>query len=230
MPKISVFMPSHNKGGYVVTALRSIENQTRQDFEVFVLENSTDDGRTKSILRKNGYYDRPGIRVENIEDVPRGEVNVMGWLLNRWYPKANGEYIFYLSDDDLLMPRAFQLLAGHLDDNPDHGACYGTLQHANSSHPSDMQFTGYLIMARDTRGPGEVDCHVDGGQIMHRKSCLDDVGYPYFEESPELEIARHIDGMFMERLVRKHPLHPVDSPEPVATHRMTPKSTYTRSS
>lgn len=232
MTRISVFLPSYNKGEYVVTALRSIEGQTRQDFEVFVLENSTDDGRTKEILRKEGYYDnRPNIRVIDIEDVPRGEVNVMGWLLNRWYPKANGEYIFYISDDDLLLPQAFEVLAGHLDEHSDHGACYGTLQHANSSSPADTRLTGQMILAMQgaVLGPGQVDCRVDGGQIMHRKSCLDGVGFPYFEESPALEIARHIDGLFMEKLVQGHPLYPVDSQQPIATHRMTPQSTYTRS-
>lgn len=230
-PFVSVFMPSYNKGLYTLDGISSVLGQTRPELELWVLENSTD-GVTRGILKDSGLLEDPRVRYEEINDVPRGRVNVMGWLLNLYYPEAR-DYVFYISDDDVLTPDAFERLAGHLDTYPDHGACWGNLlgiaaENPGETGPDQGVMYSSVIYANRVAGAGSVDCHVDGGQIMHRASCLAPAGpvtQPYFEESPVLSIARHIDGIFMERLVHWYPLHPV--PHHVVTHRMTNLSTYT---
>jgi glycosyltransferase involved in cell wall biosynthesis len=228
MTPVSVFTPSYNKGEYVLEGIRSILAQTRPDLELWLLENSTD-GVTREIIKDSGLLADERIVYEEIDELPRGYVNIMGWLLNKYYVRAEPDsYIFYMSDDDVLPERSFEHLAGHLDENPDHEVCWGTLFTICAPVPgilsgADAAFTN-AIPARYIASPGTVDCRIDGGQIMHRKRALDAIEPPYFEESPVLDIARHIDGIFMERLVAHFPFYPV--PKHVVTHRMTPSSTY----
>ena len=50
-PKISVFLPSYNKGEYVLDALRSVLAQSRPDWELWILENSND-GKTNLLVEE----------------------------------------------------------------------------------------------------------------------------------------------------------------------------------
>lgn len=227
-PAVSVFCPAYNKGLYTLDTIRSVLAQTRPDWELWLLENSTDGatrGAIKGMLSVEA-PDDPRIRLEEIDQVPRGQVNVMGWLLNRYYGEANGRYVFYLSDDDLVDPDCFEHMAGYLDAHPEHHVCWASLRMSPCAGPGDTgPFPEVGIPARHVPGPGGVDCRIDGGQIMHRKSCLAAVARPWFEEGPAVEIARHIDGIFMERLVPHFPFHPID--RWLITHRYTELSTFT---
>lgn len=222
-------MPSYNKGAYVIDGIRSVFAQTRGDWELWILENSTD-GTTRQGIADAGFLKDSRINYEELDSVPRGRVNMMGWLLNRYYRDANGRYILYLSDDDLLQPRCLEFMAGYLDEHPEHGACWATLNCISANAPgiTEGPNTHLYIPADGIRGPGTVDEKVDGGQVMHRASCLDDVSFPFFEETPDLLIARHIDGLFLEKLVKTHPLHPVGDFRTLIIHRVTPLSTYTK--
>lgn len=228
-PAVSVFMPSHNKGAFAIDGIRSIFSQTRTDWELWILENSTDNDVTRSLLREFLDNEAPASKVYYEEcDVP-GDVRssrvVPTWLLNQYYGEANGRYIFYISDDDLIDPRCFEFAAGFLDSSTA-TACWFPLQRNNIRAPgSPGTFGGGVIPSDGIRGPGSVCDQVDGGQIMHRKTCLDDMSWPWFEENPAIA-AGHWDGLFMNKLVERHPLHPVPNAPVLAVHRHTPLSMY----
>lgn len=227
MTKVSVFMPSFNKGGYVLDGIRSVVAQTMPDWELWVMENSTDDA-TRELIRDSGLLDDSRIIYEDIDLSPdkRGSVNMMGWLLNQYYPLANGEYIFYLSDDDLVDPECFAEMAGYLDDTG-YDVCWASLRCTGCSGPGDVgPFENSGIAAREIKEQGRIDGLVDGGQIMHRKTCLDNLDRPYFYEGNVYDMARHIDGMFMEKLAGYCKFYPVD--KWLMTHRFTSVSTYTK--
>jgi glycosyltransferase involved in cell wall biosynthesis len=229
-PAVSVFMPSYNKGAYAIDGIRSIFNQSRTDWELWILENSTDGGLTRSLLREFLASEAPAGKVHyekiDVPDRIRQTRVVPTWLLNTYYPDASGRYIFYISDDDLAMPTCFEQAAGFLDQNPDIGACWFSLRRTTASHPGDPgRFDGEVITADGVRGLHTVCDRVDGGQIMHRKSCLDEMTWPWFEENPGIA-AGHWDGLFMDKLVVNHPLHPVPEAPFLVTHRHTPISMY----
>ena len=133
-PKISVFLPSYNKGEYVLDAMRSVFAQTRTDWELWILENSNDGETHKLVEAELDYwkalpnkihYER--LEGEEIEKTRRAKY-ITAWLLNVYYPEANGEYIFYLSDDDLIDANCFELMAGELDASPDRYVVYAGLR------------------------------------------------------------------------------------------------------
>jgi glycosyltransferase involved in cell wall biosynthesis len=231
--KVSVFLPSFNKGLYVLDAMRSVFAQTMRDWELWILENSND-GETHKIVeaelarlspkrRFKVHYER--LEGEEIE-YRRANSYITCWLLNVYYPEAGGEHIFYLSDDDLIDPECLGVMAAELDQNPGYHVVYAGLRHAVPSGPGDIgPFSDMGIPALDPKTfPGSVDCHIDGGQVMHRKTCLDHLVFPYFQETGTPEELRHCDGIFLERLVGRFVFHPI--PRYLITHRWTDKSVW----
>jgi spore maturation protein CgeD len=244
-PAISVFLPSYNKGEWVLDAMRSVFGQSRADWELWLLENSSD-GRTNLIvedeltrhfglqeldgdewlaaLKENGvHYERlEGAEIER----KRRETYMTSWLLNVYYPEASGKYVFYISDDDIIDPDCFEVMAGELDANPEYRIVYAGLRHYTPSAPGDCgPAPDKGIPALDPKMfPGSVDNRVDGGQVMHWKACLDHLVYPYFEEGGSGTVSRHVDGIFLERLVGRFPFWPIN--RYLVTHRWTELSVW----
>lgn len=223
---VSVFMPSYNKGLYTLDGIRSVLAQDNPDWELWIMDNSTD-GTTRDVLRNSGLLNDSRINYEelNLLSRKRDSVNMMGFLLNAYYPRARGEFIFYMSDDDLIDRNCLGTMAGYLDETG-YDVCWASLRCTACKGPGDTgPFADKGIPARTIKdSPGSVDNTVDGGQILHRASCLDRISRPYFYEGPDGEQARHIDGIFMERLVSQFPFYPLD--KWMMTHRYTPVSTY----
>jgi glycosyltransferase involved in cell wall biosynthesis len=234
-PKVSVFLPSYNKGEYVLDAMRSVFAQTMTDWELWIIENSNDgvtDGVVRNELSKLDAETCFKVRYERLEgeeiEKKRREIYITAWLLNVYYPEASGKYLFYLSDDDLIDPECLEAMAAALDANPSHRVVYCGLRMGTPTGPGDCgPWPDAGIPAAEPKMfPGSVDSLIDGGQIMHHKTCLDALSYPYFEETSAGSIARHADGLFMERLVGRFPFWPV--PRFLVTHRWTDKSVWSK--
>lgn len=112
MPKVSVLVPTYNREKLLKLALESLVQQTSKDFEVVVLDNASVDG-TKSCV--DAFADRlPRLRYVR-QPVNIGPVaNIAAGL-----EFAEGQYVKYLLDDDLLEPDCLRLMAQSLDDHPD---------------------------------------------------------------------------------------------------------------
>ena len=104
MAKVTVITPSYNKNEYALEAIRSVLNQTFTDFEYWIIENSND-RITRDKIRRIAETDK---RIKYIEkdfsEQERRELYITSLILNEFYPQANSEYIFYLSDDDIIYP------------------------------------------------------------------------------------------------------------------------------
>lgn len=240
-PKVSVFLPSYNKGAYVLDAMRSVFAQTITDWELWILENSNDNGVTRKLIEQEivdfhspaqGEYRNNKIHYIKLDgeeiERRRAESYITAWLMNVYYPEANGEYIFYLSDDDLIDPDCLEIMSRELDEDPAKFVVWAGLRTAGVTGPGQTgPFPNTGIPAKDAKSfPGTANCQVDGGQVMHRKTALDALVWPYFEETNEASVANHADGIFLERLVGRFIFHPID--KYLITHRWTPISQWSR--
>lgn len=231
MPRISVFMPSYNKRGFGVEAARSCLTQDFTDWELWIMENSTD-GKTRDVLKKYLPMDDPRIIYEDIDLSPK--IRAKHWpapyLNNMYYPLANGDIIMYISDDDLFMPGLFRAVVDYFDEHRDRHALYFPLVRTRAAAPG--QGTKWSdafaqIPVDYIRNDNEVDCCIDGGQIAYRKTVLDVFGdRPYFYDGKGAD-ASHADGVHMADVARPGYLfYPLDVPGVI--HRHTLFSTWTQ--
>lgn len=112
MPKVSVLIPTYNREGFLSLALESLSKQTSKDFEVVVLDNASVDGTRACVhafigrLPKLRYICQP-VNIGPVDNI----ANCMDF--------AEGDYIKYLMDDDVLEPDCIRVMSRCLDEHPD---------------------------------------------------------------------------------------------------------------
>lgn len=221
MNKVSVFLPSFNKPEYVIDAIDSVLSQTHQDLELWVLENSND-GVTRDVIKESPYMADTRVMYVEIDftDKQRNTAYVTSVLCNEYFDRANGKYIFYISDDDVIDPRCFELMA-----QEDKDVVFHTQKVVKGSG-NEWELVSVRAADREIGlGTGIVpDCYIDGGQILFKKECLKRIERPYFETN--MFHAHHMDGLFMNKLAEKYVFYPVNYE--LSTHRITEKSLWTR--
>lgn len=110
-PRVSVVLPVYNAEAYLESAVRSVLDQTFQDFEVLLMDDGSSDG-SLGILQAFARQDSRCI-VHTREN--RGLVAT----LNEGIGYARGELIARMDADDLCLPERFERQVAFLDQNPD---------------------------------------------------------------------------------------------------------------
>lgn len=97
-PKISVVIPCYNCKGYILKALRSIQNQDFNNLEIVIINDFSSDD-TLSYLEKLKFED-PRIKILNNK-------KNMGTLYTRSVGSLSsiGKYIFPLDSDDMFLDK-----------------------------------------------------------------------------------------------------------------------------
>jgi len=113
VPKVSVLIPTYNRSGYLIEAIRSVQAQTYRDWELVVADDgSTDD--TRAVIEGLGetvrYLYQPNQGVSSARNLA--------------FRESSGEYVLFLDSDDALLPNALADLAAALDANADCDVVY----------------------------------------------------------------------------------------------------------
>ena len=114
-PKVTVYMPTYNNAVFIEEAIASVFAQTLQDFELIIVNDGSTD-KTSEILKK--YCNNPKVRIFSQEHKGIGAASNLAMC------HARGEYICQCDSDDILLPKALQILAKELDKNPNIGFVY----------------------------------------------------------------------------------------------------------
>jgi len=109
-PKVSVVIKSYNHAAYVSQTIRSILEQSFQDFEIIVTDDGSTDG-TPDIVRQ---FNDDRIKLEIL---PRN--HGISLAMNLSISRASGEYIAILNSDDFALPGRLQKQVNFLDSRPD---------------------------------------------------------------------------------------------------------------
>jgi hypothetical protein len=111
MPDFTVLIPTHDHSETLRYAVRSVQWQTRQDFELFIVGDGVPD-RTRAIAAELMAED-PRIR---FFDFPKGERH--GELhRHQALREASGRFVCYQADDDLWFPDHLATMATLLEDH-----------------------------------------------------------------------------------------------------------------
>ena len=113
--KISVLMPIYNAGNYLYQSIKSIQDQTEQDFEIVAI----DDGSTDESLAILEELKKKDNRIKIISREEKGYAVTMNDALDY----ARGEFVMNVDPDDWLEPNAFERMLEEMDDDTDFVKC-----------------------------------------------------------------------------------------------------------
>ena len=112
-PRISICIVTYRARDMLRECLNSIAKGTQSEYEVIVIDNNSSDG-TRQMMEA----DFPAYRYfEN--QINEGFTKPM----NRALRAGKGYFLVLLNPDTLVLPRAFDLLANFLEENPSAGVC-----------------------------------------------------------------------------------------------------------
>lgn len=117
--KVSVVIPTYNRGYIIAEALRSVLSQTYGEFEVLVIDDGSTDETVKIIQR----FSDPRIRYIRHE---RNAGCAAGY--NSGLRESRGELISFLDSDDLWKPDKLDCNVAFLDSHPEAQAVFSDLE------------------------------------------------------------------------------------------------------
>jgi len=111
--KLSVSIASYNHQDYIAQTLRSIEEQTFQDFEIIMVDDGSRDGTVEMARRVHS-------RAQIFTQANQGVVAAR----NRGVDLAKGKYICFVDSDDVVLPTRFEKQVAVLDRDPGIGLVF----------------------------------------------------------------------------------------------------------
>ena len=105
-PKLSVIIASYNHQDYIAETLRSLEEQTFDDFEIVIVDDGSKD---KTIEVAKSAQSRAQIYTQENQGVVAAR--------NRGVSLAKGKYICFVDSDDVVLPERFAKQVALLDGN-----------------------------------------------------------------------------------------------------------------
>jgi len=112
-PKLSVIIASYNHQDYIAETLRSLEQQTFQDFEIIIVDDGSSD---KTVEVAKNAQSRAQIYTQENQGVVAAR--------NRGVNLAKGRYICFVDSDDVVLPERFAKQVALLDGNDELGLVF----------------------------------------------------------------------------------------------------------
>lgn len=185
---VSICIPTLNGGSYLKEALDSIERQTYRSLEVICSDDgSTDD--TLTILQD--FKENSTLPVTILKHDPAG----IGSNWNHCVKNANGAYIKFLFQDDLLEPSCVENMMNALTEDQDIGMVASKRHIFGKNEKSDNEFQNWLKEYGDLQKVFETKDDI----ILDRKFFRS----PIFFKHPPNKIAEPSGILFKKEMLIK---------------------------
>jgi glycosyltransferase involved in cell wall biosynthesis len=119
-PRVSIIIPVYNRGGYLDACLRSIAEQTCDDYEVVLADDGSTDGAL-DVARHAADAQPERIRLLRHPD---GGNHGISPTRNMAIRAARGEFIAFIDTDDAWHPRKLEKQLAVFDRHPEAAICY----------------------------------------------------------------------------------------------------------
>ncbi|MES2730210.1 MAG: glycosyltransferase family A protein [Bacteroidota bacterium] len=151
---ISVIMPTYNQGNFIPLAIKSLFNQTFQDWELIIINDGSTDDTDKIIHNYLPHH--------QITYLSHTKNRGLGSCLNKGIANAHYDLIAYLPSDDIYFQNHLQTLFEELGRNPDAILAFSGVKHHYMDTPklshgfaSEGQIAGFDVQLV---------------QVLHRKT------------------------------------------------------------
>ncbi|HUR06225.1 MAG TPA: glycosyltransferase family 2 protein [Nonomuraea sp.] len=119
-PMLSVVVPIYNVEPYIAECLESLAAQTLEDIEVILVDDGSVDGSVR-VAREFAERDPRFVLFDQPNQGP-------GPARNAGIRRARGTYLTFADSDDVVPPKAYELLVGSLRESGSDFACGGVLR------------------------------------------------------------------------------------------------------
>jgi len=199
-PLVSVAIKSYNHAPYVAQAIRSVLDQTLQDFEIVVTDDGSSDG-TADIVES---FRDPRIRLERFA-TNRG----ISAAMNATVARARGEFVAILNSDDVAMPDRLERQVAYLRSHPGIAAVFDVPRRiGDDGEPAEGRAGGFEppFEAEPTRAQWLRRLFFHGNSLCAptatiRRSVYRDLG----PDDPRLALLMDLDRWI--RLLERHEIH-----------------------
>lgn len=165
---VSIIIVSYNTADLTVACLESVFASQRVSYEVFVVDNASQDG-SAGIVRKKF----PEVRlVANEENRGFGAAN------NQALQECSGRYVIFLNPDTTVEPNSFFKMAAYMDAHPKVGLAGPRVLNPDGTRQDSMsaRYPGHRYGAADLGTlPGNIACVLGACQIASA-SLLREIG------------------------------------------------------
>ncbi len=223
-PLFSVVIPTYNRERYIARAIRSVLDQTCDDYEVIVVDDGSTD-RTRRIVR------RFGRQVRYIRQPNRGPSEAR----NTGIRAARGRFVAFLDSDDRFLPRKLEENKAFLERHPECNFLYswyydirgGRKRLRKGKQYEDLERFRYRLYRRDFT--------IRTSTVVVRRSCFEKVGlfHPRYRYSQDwdmwLRLAARELGYCLRKplaLYRRHERKPLPHVERHRRIRRTARALY----
>lgn len=201
--KVSIILTSYNRPRLVREAIASVRNQTYPDWELLVVDDNSNE-ETQMVLN-HAIENDPRCRVINSGVQPADRMRTARYAscINLALPMTTGNLITYLTDDDIFTPDRLALMVQNFAAHPEVYVVYGQQRLVNLNPNGTTSSMGIRSSIGITRDPAN---HIDHNSVMHRRDCLDIVGY--WDDGPQ-----HwggADGAFFQKLAQHWDFYPIE--------------------
>ncbi len=136
---LSMIMPTYNQIQFIESAVASALNQTRDDFELIIVNDGSTDG-TREWLEA---FSHPKVSIIHQDNAGPAEA------INTGIKAATAEYVTWISSDNICLPHFFEACMTPLELDPSFDMSYSTYhQISDASEPLNFRY-GNLIALRD---------------------------------------------------------------------------------
>ena len=165
-PKVTVYIPCHDYGRFLVQAVESVLGQSYDDWELIIVDDGSADD---TFIIADRYATTHLDRIRVLHHIPARGLQACA---NLALEAARGEYIMRLDADDYLDESALLVLATYLDRYPDVGLVYPNYTYVDEQ--------GDVLGVENRKKIGEeaqlLDLPAHGACTMVRKRVLKTIG------------------------------------------------------
>lgn len=174
-PRISVVMPVFNAAATVGRAVRSVRAQTREDWELIVVDDGSDDETAEAVAAAAGGDGR-------VKVLRRGREGIAA-ALNAGIAAARGEFLARMDADDEMYPERLDAQAGFLEEKGNAGvglvSClveFGGDRVANAGYALHVDWINGLVTPEEIALNRFVESPLAHPSVMFRRACVERSG------------------------------------------------------
>jgi glycosyltransferase involved in cell wall biosynthesis len=223
LPNISVIIPVYNGQNYLRQAVESVFAQTYNNYELIVVDDGSNDG-TWDIIQSYGFRLK-GVRKEN---------GGVASALNCGIQHASGDYIAWLSHDDLFLPDKLERQVAFLNQSPQFKACYTDYYIIDENGKVIQEIKTLWFPRQEALRVLFGIAYINGSTMMIERGCFEKVGLfsehlKYTQDTEMwLRLLRHFEiGRVPEKL-GKWRNHPSQGSRRTKIHRAEAQTMYCR--